>query len=57
MSDYNIIWTTQAKQDLKAIYTYWHIKTAQGAINLRSELLNSPKTIYFAKQYQLDDIV
>ena len=56
MQNYMIIWTTQAKQDLKSIYEYWRKKSVQGANNVRSDILKSPKTIYYAKQYQVDDI-
>lgn len=56
MDSYKIIWTSQAKQDLKNIYKYWKKKTSQGAKNVRSDILNSPKTIFYAKQYQVDDI-
>jgi plasmid stabilization system protein ParE len=56
MSNYKIIWSSQAKQDLKGIYEYWKKKSVQGAKNVRSDILNSPKTIYYAKQYQVDDI-
>jgi plasmid stabilization system protein ParE len=56
MNDYKIIWTSQAKQDLKNIYEYWKKKTIQGAKNVRFDILHSPITIYYAKQYQVDDI-
>ena len=56
MGNYKIIWTSQAKQDLKNIYEYWKKKTVQGAENVRSDILKSPKTIYYAKQYQVDEI-
>ena len=56
MGSYKIIWSTQAKQDLKDIYKHWKKKSVQGAKNVRSDILNSPKTIYYAKQYQIDDI-
>lgn len=56
MGNYSILWTTQAKQDLKEIYEYWKKKSVQGAKNVRSSILKSPKTIYYAKQYQVDDI-
>ncbi len=56
MGSYKIIWTTQAKQDLKNVYDYWKQKSVQGAKNVRSDLLKSTKTIYYAKQYQVDDI-
>jgi plasmid stabilization system protein ParE len=56
MGKYNIFWTTQAKDDLKNIYDHWKKKSVQGAKNVRSDILKSPKTIYYAKQYQIDDI-
>ena len=28
----------------------------QGAINVRSAILDSPKTIFYSEQYQIDDI-
>lgn len=56
MSSYKIIWASQAKQDLKHIYEYWKKKSAQGATNVRSDILKSSKTIHYAKQYQVDDI-
>ena len=56
MSSYKIVWTTQAKQDLKNVYEYWKKKSVQGAKNVRSDILKSLKTIYYAKQYQVDDI-
>lgn len=56
MRRYKIIWTSQAKQDLKSIYEYWKKRTVQGAENVMSDILKSPQTIYYAKQYQVDDI-
>ena len=56
MNNYTIFWTSQARQDLKNIYEYWKKKSSKGAENVRSDILRSPKTIYYAKQYQIDDI-
>ena len=56
MSTLKIRWTNQAKEALKNIYDYYKDKSLQGALNVRSDLLNSPKTIFFAKQYQVDEI-
>jgi addiction module RelE/StbE family toxin len=56
MSSYRIIWTILAKQDLKNIFEYWKSKSVQGAKNVVSDIFNSPKTIYYANQYQRDDI-
>ena len=56
MGNIKIFCTTQAKKDLKNIYEFWKKKSVQGAKNVRSDILKSPKTIYYAKQYQIDDI-
>lgn len=56
MGNYEIIWTSQARQDLKNIYEFWKKKSVQGAKNVRSDILKGAKTIYYAKQYQVDDI-
>lgn len=51
-----IIWTNQAKSSLKSIYDYYKEKSLKGANNVKNDILQSPKTIRFSKQYQLDDI-
>lgn len=56
MGRFQIIWSHQARSSLKDIYDYYKEKSPQGAKNVKSDLLNSPKRIYFSKQYQLDDI-
>lgn len=56
MDKLKIIWTAQAKEDLKNIYKYWRKKSLQGANNVRSDILKSPKTILYSEQYQIDDI-
>lgn len=56
MNKIKIIWTNQAKLALKAIYEYYKEKSLQGAKNVKSDLLQGPKTINFTKQYQVDDI-
>lgn len=56
MVNFIIIWTKQARAELKKIYDFYKKKSLQGARNVRSDLLQSPKTIYFSKQYQVDDI-
>lgn len=56
MKKLKIIWSDQAKFALKEVYDYYKDKSLQTAKNIKSDLLNSPKTIVFAKQYQVDDI-
>lgn len=55
-SSFRIVWTSQAKQDLKNIYEFWKKKSIQGAQNVKSDILKSPKTICYAQQFQVDDI-
>ncbi len=56
MSVPKIIWTRQARDALKSIYDYYKERSLQGAKNVKSDLLRAPKTIHFAKQYQVDEI-
>jgi plasmid stabilization system protein ParE len=51
-----IIWSNQAKLALKDIFDYYKDKSLKTAKNIKSELLNSPKTVLFSRQYQIDDI-
>jgi plasmid stabilization system protein ParE len=51
-----IIWSTQAKESLSEIYQFYLTKSLQGAQNVRKDLLESPKSMRFAKQYQVDEI-
>lgn len=56
MKPLKVIWSLQAKNSLKAIYDYYKEKSPQGAMNVRNDLLHAPKTVHYAKQYQVDDI-
>ncbi|CAD5267285.1 Plasmid stabilization system protein ParE (fragment) [Imperialibacter sp. EC-SDR9] len=47
-----IIWSTQSKESLKEIYDYYKVKSLRGAKNVRSDLMNAPRKIIFAKQYR-----
>jgi hypothetical protein len=40
----------------KRHFSYYKKKSLQGAKNVRLDLLQIPKTIRFAKQYQVDEI-
>ncbi|HNP19022.1 MAG TPA: type II toxin-antitoxin system RelE/ParE family toxin [Fulvivirga sp.] len=56
MSKLKISWTKQAKEALKDIYDYYKEMSVQGAKNVKSDLLQSPKSIHYSKQFQLDEI-
>ena len=42
MSNSTIIWSKQAVATVKSIYDYYKEKSLQGAINIKSDLLQSP---------------
>jgi addiction module RelE/StbE family toxin len=56
MSKPKIIWSKQAKESLKDIYNFHKEKSLQGAKNVRSDLINAPRKIVYARQYQIDEI-
>lgn len=56
MEELKIIWTKQARSSVKSIYNFYKKKSLQGAKNVKSDILNSPKAMRFSKQYQLDEI-
>ena len=41
---------------MKDIYDFFKEKSLQGAKNVRADIVRSPKSIKFAKQYQIDDV-
>ncbi len=53
---WKVVWTDQAKSAIKGIYLFYKDKSPQGARKVRDELLDSPKHVVFAAQYQEDDI-
>ncbi len=50
METVKIIWTKQAKVAVKSIYNFYKEKSLQGAKNVKSDILQSPKAIRFSKQ-------
>ncbi len=56
MEKLEVVWTNQAKESLKKIYNYYKDKSLQGAKKVKNDILQSPKTIYYSKQYQIDEI-
>lgn len=47
---YKIIWTDEAKNDLKDIYTFIKNKSPQGAKNVISDIRNATRTVHFSEQ-------
>ena len=56
MSRLKIVWSEQARRTLKDIYNFYKEKSPQGAIQVRSDILQGPRSLHFAEQYQKDDI-
>jgi len=56
MKKVKIIWSKQAQLAVKSIFDYYKLRSPQSAKKLKNELLQSPKKIQFAKQYQVDEI-
>lgn len=51
-----VIWTNSAKEELKTIYKFFKQKSSQGALSLKTDILETVKSIVFAEQYQKDEI-
>ena len=47
---YKIIWTDEAKKDLKDIFDFIKIRSVQSAKNVVSDIRNAPKFIRFSHQ-------
>ena len=50
------LWTRQALDSVRSIYLFYKEKSPQSAGKLKKDLLQSPRKLYFSKQYQVDDI-
>ena len=49
-STYKIVWTDEAKADLRNIYDFIKKKSRQGAKNVVSDIRNAPKSVHFPFQ-------
>ena len=52
----SVVWTNTAKNQLKTIYNYYKEKSVQGANNVKNDILDAAKKIYFKEQFQKDEI-
>lgn len=54
-----VLWSKQAKADLKDIYKWVKEKTesTQLATNVRTDIINSSKQIVFTDQYQVEELL
>ncbi|OXE99121.1 plasmid stabilization system protein ParE [Flavobacterium araucananum] len=51
-----IIWTSEAKNQLKTIFNYYKERSVQGANNLKNDILEVTGKVHFREQYQKDEI-
>lgn len=51
-----IIWTEGAKLQLKEIYFFYKSISLKVATNIKTKILNAPKSIIFDQQFQIDEI-
>lgn len=56
MAPLKIIWTNTAKDELKAIFEYYKVKSLQGAQNVKNDILKASRELHFVEQYQQDEI-
>lgn len=56
MATLKIIWTNTAKDQLKAIFEYYKVKSLQGAQNVKNDILKASRELHFVEQYQRDEI-
>ena len=56
MDKLKIIWTKTAKAQLKTIFDYYNEKSAQGATNVKDEILKVTRELRYIEQYQQDEI-
>jgi len=52
--NYKVVWSDEAKSDLKDIYNYIKNKSPQGAKSVISDIRNAPKKIHFSQQNELE---
>lgn len=52
----NVVWTNEAKNQLKTIFNFYKEKSVQGANNVKNDILKTTKNIRFSEQYQKDEI-
>lgn len=55
MSKTKVVWTDEAKRELKAIKNYYKPKSAQSAKNIISDILNATRAIHFTQQFQREN--
>jgi len=52
-----INWSKKSKASVKEIFDFYKFKSLQGAKNVKKDIMNSPKSILYAEQYQVDEFL
>lgn len=55
MSKTKVVWTNEAKRELKAIKNYYKPKSVQSAKNIISDILSATREIHFVQQFQREE--
>ena len=53
---FKVRWTIDALDSLKDIFDFYKFKSLQGAKNVKRDILNSPKSVIYPEQYQIDEV-
>lgn len=51
---YKVVWTDEAKTDLKDIYDFIKKKSPQGAKNVISDIRDAPKSVHYSHQNEAE---
>lgn len=55
-SDFDLIWTLEAENDLDAIYDFYMIVSEKVALKIITEIIFEADKIIFSEEFQVDDI-
>ena len=56
MNKLEIVWSDQAQKQVENSYNYYQSKSEKGALNVVNAILESPESIKYPEQYQVDEI-
>ena len=56
MNNLEIVWSDQAQKQVENIYNSYKSKSEEGALNVVNAILESPESIKYPEQYQVDEI-
>ncbi len=56
MSHFKIIWTNRAISSIEQVFEFYENKSLSYAKKIRQKLFESPESIHFPHQYQVDSV-